>query len=73
MLTEAQAARPATLTDDELAILALLADGRLTASVAVELHLSERSVRHRVRVICERLDVGTPIEAVVWAVRRGLV
>jgi DNA-binding NarL/FixJ family response regulator len=73
VVTEPQDAGPATLTEDELAILALLAEGRLTASVAAELHLSERSVRRRVRVICERLDVGTSIEAVVWAARRGLV
>ncbi|MEV0155803.1 LuxR C-terminal-related transcriptional regulator [Micromonospora sp. NPDC050686] len=64
---------PAVLTDDEIAVLALLAEGRLTASVAVELHLSERSVRRRVRLICQRLNVDTPIEAVVWAARRGLV
>ncbi|GIJ28975.1 LuxR family transcriptional regulator [Micromonospora qiuiae] len=67
------AVEPAVLTDDEIAVLALLAEGRLTASVAVELHLSERSVRRRVRVICQRLNVDTPIEAVVWAARRGLV
>ncbi len=67
------AAEPAVLTDDEIAMLALLAEGRLTASVAGELHLSERSVRRRVRVICTRLNVSTPIQAVVWAARRGLV
>ncbi|KXK63940.1 hypothetical protein AWW66_00370 [Micromonospora rosaria] len=67
------AGEPVVLTDDEIAVLALLAEGRITASVAVELHLSERSVRRRVRVICERLNVGTPIQAVVWAARRGLV
>ena len=67
------AVESAVLTDDEIAVLALLAEGRLTGNVAVELHLSERSVRRRVRGICQRLNVGTPIEAVVWAARRGLL
>lgn len=61
------------LNDDELALLALLARGLPTDLVARRLGLSERTVRRRTRTICDRLQVGTPVEAVVWAARRHLV
>lgn len=61
------------LTDDELALLALLARGLSTDLVARTLGLSERTVRRRTRTICDRLDVSTPVEAVAWAARRRLV
>jgi DNA-binding NarL/FixJ family response regulator len=38
---------------------------------ARRMHLSERSIRRRVRVLCDRIEVGAPTGAVVWAVRRG--
>jgi DNA-binding NarL/FixJ family response regulator len=41
--------------------------------VARRLELSDRTVRRRMRSICDRLGLATPIQAVVWAVRRGLV
>lgn len=65
------AARDLTSADVEL--LSLLAVGLPMSAIAHRLHLSERSVRRRARVICDRLEVGSPIEAVVWAVKRGLI
>jgi DNA-binding NarL/FixJ family response regulator len=61
------------LTDDELALLSLLARGLSTDLVARRLGLSERTVRRRTRTICDRLEVDTPVEAVAWAARRRLV
>ena len=64
---------PTPLTDDELALLSLLARGLSTDLVARRLGLSERTVRRRTRTICDRLGVDTPVEAVAWAARRRLV
>lgn len=59
----------ARLEPDDLAILRLLSRGATTDLITRELNLSERTLRRRVRTICDRLGVKTPIEAVVWAVR----
>jgi len=68
-----------TMTDhremslEDLEVLRLLATGLSLESVARHLDLSERTVRRRTRALCDRLGVGTPIEAIVWAARRGLL
>jgi DNA-binding NarL/FixJ family response regulator len=61
------------LDADDLRLLRLLSLGLPTDAIARQLHLSDRTVRRRTRAICERLNVTTPIEAVVWAVRHGLL
>jgi len=66
-------ARTADLTDDDLAVLRLLGQGLTTDAIARELGVSERTLRRRVRLICDRLGVKTPIEAVVWAARSRLI
>jgi DNA-binding NarL/FixJ family response regulator len=35
--------------------------------------LNERTVRRRLSRLCERLGVATPMQAVVWAVRHGVI
>lgn len=61
------------LNEDELKLLAQIATG-VTADVAArKLELSARTLRRRLRTICDELDVNTPIEAVVWAARRQLI
>jgi DNA-binding NarL/FixJ family response regulator len=61
------------VSDVDMSILELLADGRTTAAVARQLQLSERTVRRRVRRMAEHLGVGSTIEVVVETVRQGLV
>ena len=63
----------APLEERDIALLALLATGAPVEAIARRMDVSERTVRRRTREICDRLDVGTPVEAVVWAARRGLV
>ncbi|MEV7098754.1 LuxR C-terminal-related transcriptional regulator [Amycolatopsis sp. NPDC051045] len=63
----------AVLDREELALLALFAEGLPLDIIAQRLELSDRTVRRRMRSICDRLGLATPIQAVVWAARRGLV
>lgn len=67
------AAAPDPLTHVELRVLAEYARGRSSNEIATELFLSERSVRRRLRAVRQAFDVETTIEAVVIAVRRGLL
>ena len=61
------------LCEEDLKLLAQIATG-VTADVAArKLELSARTLRRRLRAICDRLEVNTPIEAVVWAARRQLI
>jgi DNA-binding CsgD family transcriptional regulator len=61
------------LEEEDLKLLAQIASG-VTADVAArKLELSARTLRRRLRAICDRLEVNTPIEAVVWAARRQLI
>lgn len=61
------------LSGEDVALLALLARGLSSEAVARRLNLSERTVRRRTRVICDRIGVSTTVEAVAWAARRHLV
>jgi DNA-binding NarL/FixJ family response regulator len=61
------------LEEPDLRLLRLLGDGLAVDAVARRTGLSERTVRRRYRAICDRLGVATPIQAVVWAVRHGLL
>ena len=61
------------LSHQDLTLLALTAGGLQLDLVARRLGVSERTLRRRMRRVCDRIGVVSPIEAVVWAVRRGLI
>ncbi|TDC38199.1 response regulator transcription factor [Micromonospora sp. 15K316] len=61
------------LDAEDLRLLRLMATGLPLETVARRTGLSERTVRRRVRAICDRLGVTARIQAVVWAARRGLL
>ena len=63
----------APLTGDEVVLLGLIASGLAPPAIARRLRVHERTVRRRISRVCERLGVSTPIEAVVLAVRQGLL
>lgn len=61
------------LSRQDLTLLSLIAGGLQVDVVARRLGVSERTLRRRMRRVCDRIGVNAPIEAVVWAVRRGLI
>jgi DNA-binding NarL/FixJ family response regulator len=66
--------RPAAqLSEEELALLRLVATGLPMDSVAARLGMSPRTARRRMRDLCERIGVTGTIQAVVWAAHHGLV
>ncbi|MCY9787374.1 LuxR C-terminal-related transcriptional regulator [Nocardiopsis sp. EMB25] len=64
---------PVELSHEDLELLAEIATGVTTEVAARRLELSARTLRRRIRNICDMLGVNTPIEAVVWAARRQLI
>jgi DNA-binding CsgD family transcriptional regulator len=58
---------PARLTDRQVDVLGLLADGLRNADIAARLHISARTVDHHVSAILTKLGVGSRQEAARWA------
>jgi DNA-binding NarL/FixJ family response regulator len=71
--TPEPAVQTCPLRADEVAVLALLAEGLPLDTVARQLAVSERTLRRRTRAICDLLGVPAAITAVAWAARRGLL
>jgi DNA-binding NarL/FixJ family response regulator len=63
----------ADLSREDVELLQLLARGLPLDAVARRLGTSERTVRRRIKAICDRLGFGASIQAVAWAARQGLV
>jgi DNA-binding NarL/FixJ family response regulator len=61
------------LAPSEHQLLLLLAEGLPLDSIARRLGTSSRTLRRRIRVLCDRIGVRTPLQAAVWAARRGLI
>ncbi|MFN8125786.1 MAG: response regulator transcription factor [Candidatus Nanopelagicales bacterium] len=69
----ATGADSATLTGREREILELMADGEGNRAIADRLFISENTVRNHVRNVLDKLHARTRTEAVVRAVRSGLI
>lgn len=63
----------AALSERELEVLALIADGRDNAAIAAALFISRDTVKHHVHNILAKLGVENRVQAAVAAVRAGLV
>lgn len=61
------------LTGRELEVLHLVAIGRGTADIATELAISEHTVRNHVRHFRSKLNASTKLEAVITALRQGIL
>lgn len=61
------------LTERELGVLRLLADGHDTAEVGKQLFYSERTVKNIVHDLTSRLELRNRTHAVAYAIRQGLI
>ena len=69
---EAHAAVFKDLSERELQVLALVAEGKTNSEIAEVLFLSEKTVRNHVSVILSKLDLTNRIEAATFAVRHHI-
>ncbi|HZJ04925.1 MAG TPA: response regulator transcription factor, partial [Nocardioidaceae bacterium] len=63
----------ADLTERELEVLNLLANGTTNKVIAAELFLSVNTIRNHVQSILTKLDAHSKLEAVATAVRQGVI
>ena len=61
------------LSDREIEVLQLVADGKSNKEVAQVLTISEKTVKAHLRSIFRKLEVGDRAQAVATAMRKGLV
>jgi len=73
LVTPVESQQQARLSERELAILHLIADGITTKGIATQLFLSEASVKRSVRLILDKLGVHNRSEAVSVAYKRRLI
>jgi DNA-binding NarL/FixJ family response regulator len=69
---EAHGAAFHDLSERELEVLALVAEGKTNAEIAEVLILSEKTVRNHVSTILEKLQLTNRIEAATYAVRHHI-
>jgi len=63
----------AELSDREIEVLKLIANGKDNAMIAGELHISPKTVKNHISNILMKLQIDNRIQAAVYAVRSGLV
>ncbi len=63
----------ANLTDREIEVLRLIAEGRTSAEIGELLHLSPHTVQSYRRALMEKLNLHDRVELVKYAIRRGLI
>jgi two-component system response regulator DegU len=62
-----------TLTPREMQILEHIAQGMLNKQIAVQLEISEQTIKNHVTSILRKLNANARTEAVVLALRKGLI
>jgi DNA-binding NarL/FixJ family response regulator len=70
---ERQQVPPPRLTDREMEVLKLVAQGLANRDIATQLFISENTVKNHIRNILEKLHLHSRMEAVVYAVREKLL
>jgi DNA-binding NarL/FixJ family response regulator len=61
------------LSDREIEVLKLIANGKDNAMIARELHISPKTVKNHISNILMKLQIENRIQAAVYAVRSGIV
>lgn len=72
-LSRAQVRAESGLSDQELQLLQLFADGASTQDMAQSLYLSERTVKRKIQDILTKLGAASRAQAVAEAFKRGLL
>jgi DNA-binding NarL/FixJ family response regulator len=62
----------AELSDREVEVLKLIANGTDNAQIAAELHISPKTVKNHISNILMKLQIDNRIQAAVYAVRSGI-
>jgi NarL family two-component system response regulator LiaR len=70
---EAAATIRAELSQREIDVLKLIANGKDNAMIAAELHISPKTVKNHISNILMKLQMENRIQAAVYAVRSGIV
>jgi len=65
--------RPGGLTEREIEVLALVAEGLPNKQIAYRLQVAERTVQFHVSNILQKLGVASRVEAAVWAKEQGVI
>jgi DNA-binding NarL/FixJ family response regulator len=63
----------AELSEREIEVLKLIANGKDNAMIASELHISPKTVKNHISNILMKLQIDNRIQAAVYAVRSGIV
>ncbi len=61
------------LSEREIEVLKLIANGKDNAQIAAELHISPKTVKNHISNILMKLQIENRIQAAVYAVRSGIV
>jgi len=70
---EIERAIRAELSEREIEVLKLIANGKDNAQIAAELHISPKTVKNHISNILMKLQIDNRIQAAVYAVRSGIV
>jgi len=70
---EIESAIRAELSEREIEVLKLIANGKDNAMIAGELHISPKTVKNHISNILMKLQIDNRIQAAVYAVRSGIV
>jgi len=77
LLAEGKGRKPGRLehdlTDREITVLKLVAEGKTNKEIANDLDLSEKTVKNHVRNIFHKLHVYDRTQAAIHAIRKGLI
>ena len=60
------------MTEREHEVLQLLAEGKSTKQIALELHVSSKTIESNRRNIMDKVDINSVAELTKFAIREGL-
>jgi DNA-binding NarL/FixJ family response regulator len=72
-LSQEPASQVINVSDQDLEVLQMLANGATSKDIADQLHLSEVTAKRRIQNVIEKLGASNRVHAVAEAVRHGLI